>query len=136
MLSKDGTRASLHTQRITKCPLISHRIRDVKMAEANYITEIVEETSKVSAAIPLSSQMFLKVGKSGYICGDTNLNLEDYYEETKNIREGIDIWDKSKRVYTDYNFRTTKAKEIGSCLLKEKTKCTGLHICYSIFILT
>lgn len=76
---------SLDTLLITMCPSKTLIRRDGRTALDNYISKIVQKTSKTSGAILIPSQMLLKVVKSAYIRGGTNLTLENYCAETENI---------------------------------------------------
>lgn len=91
LLSKDGVRANLDTLLITTSPSITHTTKYRRTILATYITEIVQETSKASSAIPVPSQIFLEFGKFGYIRGETNLTLKDYDAKTENTREDVDM---------------------------------------------
>lgn len=81
---RDGTRVSFDTLLIFKFPSMNHIIIERKIALANFIAEILQKTSKASRAIPVPTQIDLKVFRFEYIRGCANLTLEDNDAKTKN----------------------------------------------------
>lgn len=64
--------------------------------------------------------MVLKLVKSWYICGGTNLTQKDYDSENSIIQRDIIILDKSQRVYMDCKIERTKAKRLCDALVECK----------------
>lgn len=98
----------------------------VRTVLANYIKVIEQEMSDGSGAIPVSSQIVLKIVESECICGHTNLIIED--DDVKNkkiekiIRCGIDHKDHVKIAIVERQ----KRKDSVGYLLKEKTEQAGI----------
>lgn len=77
LLSRDGRRVSLNTLLTTTFSIMTHIKRDGRTELASYIKKTLLETSKASGAIPIQSQIVLKVVKARYICSNTNPTLKN-----------------------------------------------------------
>lgn len=90
-LSKNRMRVSVDMLSTATYPSITLITGGRRTAVEIYTTNILQESSKASSATSIPSQAVLNVFNSEYICGGTNLTLENYDAEAKNNRIDISI---------------------------------------------